>query len=594
MPSPEMGFNHEEVAQEEDLVVKEPHLTDEEIDLIRNSASSGDAYKRTIAMSRLIARGYPEVGTKELHTSTILARELEKTLGPDNVKILLADRKAGETRFVDQTEFMRIRSERGEDIETHGVFGTLEGDDAEGPIIMIRGDMDALLTQEGVPKHMCGHNVHTAWLKMNAEILRDYKEKFGQLPFQRVIFVGEVNEEGAVSPVFGPEEMVNANMLELTGKPDIVLGAHVLAAQPEGTVSIEKEAVTASEGRFNIKLVPGPSYQGPDLEVLKSEIEFRLCSELKSEEIRGSFGTMKLVENVAEILPEELIRVSDSKSVSETERRLVPNSLKDGVSFVLSVNSHVEDAGIQEDSERNIRLIIKNSMNEFKDQWSKLGIPIEYEITPTTEGGAEFRIHTRPGHIAFGGPNVEYMGAAVIHDLYIKFGNNLKINQPVEAKEITGRFSFRCADWVARGEQHATTMQRVISETIESMGAQDIQFEFTKTLDIPPVVNDDVLRNTALGVAKKAEVEITEAGLPHMGAETFSFWEKLTKAKSLYIGVGGAGKDLFDRTLSSDQPAPEEMMHHNPKFTYQESVIPYGAFMAALAIEYGKEWEQKI
>lgn len=583
----ETEFEQVPVADCPCLSGNEAELTDEEVGFFRDTASV-DFYNGTVAMSRLIARNYTELGTRELHTSTILAREMGKTLGGDAVRILLFDRTNDERKWVSWEEFAQTRKSLGEEnVETHGVFGILEGDDPQGSTIYIRGDMDALPTHDGKAKHMCGHNVHTSWLKMNCEILQAYKERFGALPFRRVVFIGEVNEEGMASPIFGPVEMVKAGLFEITGKPDIVVGSHLVACQPEGTLAIEEGAALAAEGRFNIRLVPAENYNGPDLEIVKNEIEYQITSEMESEVPRTSFGTLRLVEDTAKELPRVLVRIADSKTASQ-ESWLQASVLKDEYSFSATIDGDLQMVETPEGQKREDELLIEETIDRVKSDWTKLGVPVEYKIKPSRDNQIEFIIRTRPGHVASGGPNVEYFGSAVIHALYEKYGGQIRSGAPIEPKEIAGSISIKTADWRAQGENQARTIREIIDEVLAKMGADGVEMELSWSIDTPPVINDDNLRNMALEVAQKAGIEISSAGLPNMAAESFSYWQELSGAPGIYLAIGGADRKLFEETLKSKNSIPESMMHHNPKFTYQESAIPYGAITAALAIKFGK------
>lgn len=567
--------------------IAEAGLSDEEVGFFREAAT-GDSCRGAVAMSRLIADHYPELGTCELHTSTILAREMGKTLGGDAVRILLFDKATDERKWVSWEEFAQARKSLGEEnIETHGVFGVMEGDDPQGEIIYIRGDMDALPTEDGKAKHMCGHNVHTSWLKMNCEILHAYKKRFGVLPFRRVVFIGEVNEEGMASPVFGPIEMAKAGLFEIAGKPDIVIGSHLAACQPEGTVSIEKDAALAAEGRINIKLIPDKAYHGPDLEIVKNEIEYQIANDMKSEEAKTSFGSLHLVEDIAKELPKILVRVVDSKSKSQ-ESGLRTSMLKGEYSCSVIIDGDLEIRETPGGEKREDELVIERAVDQIKSDWAKLGIAVECDVKVSPNNQLEFIIITRPGHVAFGGPNVEYFGSAVIHALYERYGDRVKSQSPLEAKEIAGSIRIKAADWKNQDTAGKEKIKRIIDETLSSMGAEGVESELSWLIDTPPVINDEALRSTALDAAQKAGIEITTIGLPHLAAESFSYWLELSGAKGLYLAIGGAERESFANVFESKSPIPESMMHHNPNFAYQEGAIAYGAIIGALAITFGK------
>src|SRR6185437_3413971 len=125
-----------------------------------------------------------------------------------------------------------------------GVVGLLRNGD--GPEVMLRADMDALPVEEatGLPYaskmtatsregqtvpvgHMCGHDMHVAWLIGAAKLLSDARASWrGSL--LAVFQPGEETAEGA-------QAMIDDGLFKRFPKPDVVLGQHLMVG-PSGTV----------------------------------------------------------------------------------------------------------------------------------------------------------------------------------------------------------------------------------------------------------------------------------------------------------------------------------------------------------------------
>ena len=168
---------------------------------------------------------HPEIGYEEIRTAEIVATELTE-LGLD------------------------VRS----GIAKTGVVGLLHGK-KEGPVILIRADMDALPIQEetnaeyasvndGV-MHACGHDGHTAVLLSVARILKSHEDELAGT----VKFVFQPAEEG----LGGAERMILEGVLE-NPKPDISLAFHVWNDKQVGWFGIAQGPCMAGAEIFKIKI----------------------------------------------------------------------------------------------------------------------------------------------------------------------------------------------------------------------------------------------------------------------------------------------------------------------------------------------------
>ena len=143
-----------------------------------------------------------------------------------------------------------------------GVVGLLRNGD--GPTVMLRADMDALPIQEttGLPyaskvtatdregqtvpvSHMCGHDMHVAWLAGATRLLADARTAW-QGTLMAVFQPGEETAEGA-------KAMIEDGLFKRFPKPDVILGQHVMVG-PSGTVAGRAGAITSAADSLQIRL----------------------------------------------------------------------------------------------------------------------------------------------------------------------------------------------------------------------------------------------------------------------------------------------------------------------------------------------------
>jgi amidohydrolase len=143
-----------------------------------------------------------------------------------------------------------------------GVVGVLRN--GNGPTVMLRADMDALPIAEatGLPYaskvkakdrdgntvlvgHMCGHDMHVAWLVGATMLLAQAREAWhGTL--MAVFQPGEETAEGA-------QAMIDDGLFDRFPKPAVVLGQHVMVG-PAGTVAGRTGAITSAADSLQIRL----------------------------------------------------------------------------------------------------------------------------------------------------------------------------------------------------------------------------------------------------------------------------------------------------------------------------------------------------
>lgn len=134
-----------------------------------------------------------------------------------------------------------------------GVTAVIRGKNP-GSTVMLRADMDALPVREetGLPfasqdpgiMHACAHDGHMAMLLIAAKILTAHRKEFSGA----IKLVFQPNEEMA-----GALNMIREGVLE-DPRPDYVLGVHLWAPLPTGTLGLSTGVVMAANDAFFIKI----------------------------------------------------------------------------------------------------------------------------------------------------------------------------------------------------------------------------------------------------------------------------------------------------------------------------------------------------
>jgi amidohydrolase len=143
-----------------------------------------------------------------------------------------------------------------------GVVGLLHNGD--GPVVMLRADMDALPVQEltGLPyaskltstdregkrvpvMHACGHDMHVTWLTGAITVLAQARDTWrGTL--MAVFQPGEEIAEGS-------QAMIDDGLFKRFPKPDVVLGQHVMSLSA-GTLGGRAGVITSAADSLQIRL----------------------------------------------------------------------------------------------------------------------------------------------------------------------------------------------------------------------------------------------------------------------------------------------------------------------------------------------------
>jgi len=143
-----------------------------------------------------------------------------------------------------------------------GVVGLMKNGD--GPVVMLRADMDALPVTEktGLPyastkvardedgkevgvSHVCGHDIHVTWLMGAARLFSEHKDQWSGT-LMAVFQPGEEVGRGAQS-------MIDAGMMDRFPKPEVILGQHVMVGEA-GTVGYRSGAILSAGNSIQVQL----------------------------------------------------------------------------------------------------------------------------------------------------------------------------------------------------------------------------------------------------------------------------------------------------------------------------------------------------
>lgn len=229
-----------------------------------------------------------------------------------------------------------------EKIGGHGVVGVLKN--GEGPVVMIRTDLDALpvLEQTGAPyasrkmakddqgrevpvMHACGHDIHMAAFVGTARALVALRDQWQGT----AVMIGQPAEER----VLGARRMLREGLFTRFPKPDHALALHCASDMAHGTVGIVEGYALANVDTVEIvvKGVGGHGsmpHLGRDPIVLSAQIVLALQT-IVSREVKPGDPAVVTVGSIhggtkANIIPDEVrLQLTLRSYQADTRKRLI-------------------------------------------------------------------------------------------------------------------------------------------------------------------------------------------------------------------------------------------------------------------------------
>ncbi|MBL9145799.1 MAG: amidohydrolase [Verrucomicrobiaceae bacterium] len=243
-------------------------------------------------------------------------------------------------------ELRKVGIEVTEKVGGHGIVGVLKN--GEGPVVMVRTDLDALpvreqtdlpyssskttkddLGREVSVMHACGHDMHMACFVGTARTLVQLRDQWRGT----VVMIGQPAEER----VLGARLMLRAGLFSKFPKPDKALALHCSADMPHGTVGLTEGFALANVDTMEI-VVKGVGGHGSmpnlckDPVLLASQIVVALQS-IVSREVRPGDPAVVTVGSIhggtkSNIIPDEVRLQLTLRSYKKETRQHLIDSVK--------------------------------------------------------------------------------------------------------------------------------------------------------------------------------------------------------------------------------------------------------------------------
>lgn len=288
----------------------------------------------SVFVTQSLAADLQPMAAKELASLTALYRELHANPELSLHEEFTASRIAKELRDAGL--------EVSEKVGGHGIVGVLKN--GEGPVILVRTDLDALPVKEqtGAPyastkvtkddlgrevpvMHACGHDIHMACFVGTARVLAQARGQWSGT----VVMIGQPAEER----ILGARMMLRAGLFSRFPKPDKAVALHVSSDIAHGSVGIMDGYAMANVDTLEI-LVRGVGahgsmpHLGKDPILLASQIVVALQS-IVSREVKPGDPAVVTVGSIhggtkANIIPDEVrLQLTVRSFKSETRDRLI-------------------------------------------------------------------------------------------------------------------------------------------------------------------------------------------------------------------------------------------------------------------------------
>lgn len=223
-----------------------------------------------------------------------------------------------------RTELKNMDIDKLIDVTATGAVAIIEN--GEGPVVALRGDIDALPVTEqtgldyasevhGV-MHACGHDFHITTLLSAVDTFASNRDKWSGT----LVAVFQPAEETAS----GARAMVEADIASVIPKPDVYLGQHVMASQA-GVISMPEDAVMSTMESIRIRVFGAGTHGsmphlGVDPIVLAAHIITRLQTVVAREISPFDFGVVTVgainAGTKANIIPESAEILINTRAMS--------------------------------------------------------------------------------------------------------------------------------------------------------------------------------------------------------------------------------------------------------------------------------------
>lgn len=226
-----------------------------------------------------------------------------------------------------------------------GVVGLLRNGD--GPVVMLRADMDALPVREatGLPyastatataadgstvdvMHACGHDMHVTWLAGTATLLAGARDAW----HGTVMAVFQPAEETAQ----GAQAMIDDGLFDRFPRPRVILGQHVMPG-PAGEISYRPGTTQAAADSLEIRLFGRGAHgsmpeSSVDPVVMAAATVMRLQTIVSREVAAGqaavvTVGAMQ-AGTAANVIPDDAVLRVNVRSFDEDVRRRVLDAIE--------------------------------------------------------------------------------------------------------------------------------------------------------------------------------------------------------------------------------------------------------------------------
>lgn len=297
-------------------------------------------------------------------------------------------------KVAETLEALGIETQTG--VAKTGVVGLIRGA-AQGPTVLLRADMDALLLQEeaDVPyksqtpgvMHACGHDGHTAGLLGAAMILNEMKDQLrGNV---KLVFQPAEENEGGALP------MIEAGVME-NPKVDVAFGCHLWGNLKEGQIQLKRGPMMASPDMFTIKITgKGGHASAPHLAidpiVIAAQVinEFQTIISRRKDPVKPAVISVSMIRGgeTHNVIPNTVEMCGTIRVFDKEVRKWIPEAMEAVLRHVTEANGASYDFYVEK---RFPPLINDNAMTELVEKSAvKLFGSDRVEWTETPNMGGE-------------------------------------------------------------------------------------------------------------------------------------------------------------------------------------------------------------